>query len=151
MSYVDSGFFKLKLDTIYLYSTISKSITAKFLVGRVTQDENDTNKGILYENQLAEVYSRGNYNFKTHEDIKAWKYVKHRYYYNNGNVKSDFVPGDQKLTYSEFYETGKIKSVAHYTKFRKSGKWYYYKQDGAPYRYEVYKWGVRLWVKNFVS
>ena len=74
-----------------------------------------------------------------HEALSGSGYTKQVEYYGNGRLSFNIQTSDKTKIITYYYTSGQVRSIEHYYNGRKTGDWYFYKENGQIEKIETYK------------
>jgi hypothetical protein len=144
-AFSDTGIFAIIGDTIFLKSHDKSQVTEKYLFISSLVKE-DKKFGLWGTGTLARIFKSDSIlptnqggRLSDNEALFLGSYIKRQGYYNNGNLIFKTETFDKIKIITNYYSSGKVKSIEQYFNDKKSGDWYFYKENGQIEKIETYK------------
>lgn len=143
--YHNTGTFRIISDTIFLTSNDSTRKPEKYLfISHLPTDKNTF--GFCNTGTLAHIFQSDTVlpsnqwgRLSDYEALFFGCYVKQQGYYNDGKLTFKIETFYKTKIITNYYSSGQVKSIEQYYKDRKTGDWYYYKENGQIEKIETYK------------
>ena len=143
-AYKDTGVYTRISDTIFLQPNDKTQKQEKFLF--VTRLPSDKKAFWFWEiGTIAKMFKSDSIlssdqsgRLSDHEALYFGSYVKKKGYYNSGKTMFKIETREKIKIITNYFESGKVKSIEQYLDGKKTGDWFYYKENGEIKNIETY-------------